>query len=360
MARNTEIVRQWNLLRAIEGARFGLTMEAMIRLSGVTRRTVYRDLDALQEARFPLTNETRDGRVYWMLGAPPFKPGTQPGFSLSELCALYLSRRMVEVLTGVTFQAPLQAVFGRFEQDLPPRMRQYLDQLPSALAAMPAEGTVRRSAEYDRHVEQLLQAALNHREVEMVYHSNLHKRTRSYTVHPYRIVYARGGMYMFAFVPEYDQIRTFAMQRVRKMKLLDSHFTPTHTLPENPFEGSLGPNLGHPTTHVVLRFDGTLAPLIRERVHHPSQKLTMLPDGSLRMDLDVCNDWWLHNWILGHGHLVTVEAPPELVEQIVNELDQARHHYARVALDEGPVSAAMLDFSLQGGLPFGEGSGPAT
>jgi predicted DNA-binding transcriptional regulator YafY len=201
-------------------------------------------------------------------------------------------------------------------------------------------------------VSTLLQATLDRREVQMVYHSHLHQRVKNYKVHPYRIVYAHGAMYLFAFVPEYDQIRTFALQRVKKVKPLEIHFTPAVSLPEDPFAESMGPNLGHPAVHVVLRFSPQLTASIRERVHHPSQQLKDLGDGSLRMELDVCNDWWLHNWILGYGHLVAVESPAELVQQIVTELDQARHRYAPGVLDEGPVSAAMLDWGLQGRLPF--------
>jgi predicted DNA-binding transcriptional regulator YafY len=354
MGRNAEIVRQWNLLRAIEAARNGLPLTRLIEMAGVTRRTVYRDLDALQEAGFPLSNEIREGRVYWMLGNAPFQHLGQPGFTLSELCALYLSRRMVEVLTGVAFQAPLQAVFGRFEADLPPRLKQYLDHLPSALAAMPPEGRIKRQPDYEAHVALLLHATLDFHPVEMVYHSHLHQRTKTYLVHPYRIAYAHGGLYLFAFVPEYDQIRTFAMQRVKKAKALDGRFTPAHQLPDNPFECSLGPNLGQPAVHVVLRFAPQIASAVRERVHHPSQQFTDLPDGSLRMELDVCNDWWLHNWVLGYGPLVAVEAPDELVQHIVEELDRARRHYgARPLVDDMPVSPAMLEWGLQGRLPFG-------
>jgi predicted DNA-binding transcriptional regulator YafY len=352
MPRNVEIVRQWNLLRSIEAARSGLSVKQLIDLTGVTRRTVYRDLDALQEAGFPLTNEIRDGRSIWMLGGAPFKRIDQLGFSLSELCALYLSRRMIDVIMGVPFQAPLQSLFGRFEQDMPPRMRQYLDELPSALATVPSEARVKRSPNYDAHVAALLQATLDHREVEMVYHSNLHERTKTYTVQPYRIVYAHGGLYLFAFVPEYDQIRTFAMQRVRRVKIQNTRFTPSHELPANPFAASMGPNLGQPPVHVVLRFAPRLAPAIRERVYHPSQKVEDMPDRSLRMTLDVCDDAWLHTWILGFGRLITVEAPDTLVAAIVAELEQTRGQYTPTALDDGPVTPTMLDWGLQGKLPL--------
>jgi predicted DNA-binding transcriptional regulator YafY len=354
MARNQEIMRQWNLLRSIEATRHGLTVQQLARDGAVTVRTTYRDLQALQEVGFPLYQDDRDGHKYWKLDDAPFQRLGQLGFSLSELCALYLSRRMVEALTGVPFQAALQAAFGKFEHELKPGMRAYLDQLPSAIAAMPARDRVRRSPHYELNIETLLQAALAHRQVEMTYFSYMHQREKTYLIHPYRLVYAHGALYLFAQVPEYDQIRTFAMQRVRRVRSLEVGFTPPDTISDNPFSASMGPNVGQPTIHVVLRFDARIASAVAERSHHHTQQLHSLVDGSLRVELDVSNDWWLHNWILGYGHMVTVEAPDALVAEIVAALEQARHHYDQPAMDDGPVTRAMLDWSLQGKLPFAE------
>jgi len=91
----------------------------------------------LQEAGFPLVDETRDNRTYWKLDAHPFRHLTQLGFSLSELCALYLSRRLVESLTGIPFQAALGGAFGKFEREIKPKMKAYLDCLPSVMSARP-------------------------------------------------------------------------------------------------------------------------------------------------------------------------------------------------------------------------------
>lgn len=354
MARNQEIMRQWNLLRSVEAARYGLTVPQLAADAGVTVRTTYRDLQALQEVGFPLFQDDRDGHKVWKLDDAPFRRLGQLGFSLSELCALYLSRRLVEALTGVPFQAALQAAFGKFEQELTPAMRAYLDRLPSAITAMPASGKVRRSPHYDENVEGLLQAALGHRQVEMTYFSHQHQRQKVYLVHPYRLAYAHGALYLFAFVPDYGQIRTFALQRVKSVRTLEAGFAPPAALSDNPFSASMGPNVGQPTVHVVLTFDARIASAVAERIHHHSQRIHPQDDGSLRMELDVSNDWWLHTWILGYGHMVTVEAPASLVGEIVEELESARHHYPQPALDDGPVSQAMLDWSLQGCLPFAE------
>lgn len=354
MARNQEIMRQWSLLRSVEAARCGLTVQQLAAEAHVTVRTTYRDLQALQEVGFPLYQDDLNGRKVWKINDAPFRHLGQLGFTLSELCALYLSRRLVEALTGVPFQAALQAAFGKFEAGLTPGMRAYLDQLPSAITATAAPGKVRRSPHYERNVEALIEATLARRQVEMRYFSHLHLREKTYRVHPYRVAYAQGGMYLFAFVPEYDQIRTFALQRVRSVRRLEDGFAPPTSLSDDPFAGSLGPNTGQPLMHVVLRFDARIASAVAERIHHASQRLLPQSDGSLRLELDVSNDWWLHAWILGYGHMVTVEEPASLIGEIVAELESARHHYGGVAADGGPVSPAMLDWSLQGTLPFAE------
>ena len=56
MARSSEVIRQWRLLREIEVSR-GVTIRDMAELAGVTTRTIRRDLDALGELRVPRVRE---------------------------------------------------------------------------------------------------------------------------------------------------------------------------------------------------------------------------------------------------------------------------------------------------------------
>ena len=45
--------------------------------------------------------------------------------------------------------------------------------------------------------------------------------TRDYLVHPHRLAFAQGGLYLLAFVPAYKDIRTFAVDRIRSVSLDD-------------------------------------------------------------------------------------------------------------------------------------------
>ena len=90
-------------------------------------------------------------------------------------------------------------------------MRRFLDQLPRMIATK-AE-PVRQFDDPRRQllVARALEAALYQRQATLTYHSKASERTKTYRVHPYRLAYAAGALYLLAYVPEYGEIRTFAL-----------------------------------------------------------------------------------------------------------------------------------------------------
>jgi predicted DNA-binding transcriptional regulator YafY len=359
MSRNAVVIRQWKILRELDARHHGLTVPQLVEVTrddefdrAVTQRTIFRDMNALTAAGFPLTTEARDGHVYYKLDRAPFSRLTQTGFSFSELCALYLSRRVVESLTGLPFQTSLRDAFAKFETVISDGMRKFIDELPLVVSAKPTSGKVPRNPKVQEFGNLLVQAALDHRVVDMLYHSASHHRKKRYVVHPLRIIYVHGGFYLYAYVPEYDQIRTFATQRIRELTVREETFARSPAISDEPFAASLGAGQGRPV-HVVVRFDAEIADYVKERQYHKSQRTSVQPDGSLRVELDVCNDVWLKSWVLGFGHLIQVMAPEELALDIVAELRLAKVQYAAVpAYEDATVSPAFFDFSTQGRLPF--------
>ena len=102
---------------------------------GRLRATYQRIAPALEEAGFPLYDERdEDGHVSWRLDGQVLK-GLETGFTLAELCAMYLSRNLLEAVAGSPFQRDLALAFARIEKMLSPRMRQFLDRLPGVLVA---------------------------------------------------------------------------------------------------------------------------------------------------------------------------------------------------------------------------------
>ncbi len=335
--RNAEVIRQWSILRDLESSR-RVTIDDLAERTGVSTRTIRRDLEALQSAGFPLFDELHEGKKYWTLEQRAFRRLDATGFTLAELTALYFSRSLVECLAAAPFQRDVHAAFDKLAAALTPGMRQFLDRLPLVMqakadpgsqssiddSAIPATAS-RQSAPRSARVAQLLDATLHHRRVAMRYHSFSSNREKDYVLEPYRLVFAQGGLYVVAFVPEYKQLRTFAVERILSLSVTEERFEPME-LPEDAFAHSLGVNQGTPE-RIDIVFEPRIARYVKERVWHPSQHLRETADGTLTMTLNVCNDWALRSWILGFGPLARVVSPPELATQILDEIEQTRSHY---------------------------------
>lgn len=317
--RNSEVIRQWQILREIESRRAGgVTIHELAALTEVTTRTIRRDLQALQEAGFAIydegeTNETKR----WHLETAPFK-SVEEGLSVAEVAALYLSRAVVQGVSGWPLADELHAAFEKIERALNPRMRAFLSTLPGVITTKAGPRLGLQSNEQLTTTRRLFDAVRDRRVIDMTYFSVASQATRSYRLEPYRLALAQGGLYLVAWVEEYGQFRTFATDRIRRLSVTEETFRHTRELPHDVFGQSMGVFTGEPEAIEIL-FAPQVAPFIQSRIWHDSQELAVEPDGRVRMTLHVSNDVALRSWVLGFGAAAQVVAPASLREAVADE-----------------------------------------
>jgi predicted DNA-binding transcriptional regulator YafY len=325
--RNAEVIRQWQILREIETRRGGVTIHELAAQVHVSTRTIRRDLQALQEAGFAVYDEGEDNETKrWRLETAPFR-AVEEGLSVADVAALYLSRAVVEGLSGWPLAEELRSAFTKLEGALNPRMREFLSTLPQVISAK--AGPRARTAVTARLVDitrRLFDAARDRRIIEMRYFSVASSGLKTYTVHPYRLALAQGGLYLVAWVPQYGEFRTFATERIDRLSVQEETFKKTRDLPADLFRSSMGVFWGEPE-RVDILFAPRIAMLVRGRVWHESQTLEDRPDGSVKMSLLVCNDSALRSWLLGFGSAAKVLGPPALAQAVAEECRQAAAQY---------------------------------
>ncbi len=325
--RNAEVIRQWQILREIEARRTGVTIHDLARQVRVSTRTIRRDLQALQEAGFAVYDEGEENETKrWRLDGAPFR-AVQEGLTVADVAALYLSRAVVEGLSGWPLADELKSAFAKIEHALNPRMREFLSTLPQVISAKtgPRAHAAASTALVDA-TRRLLDAARDRRVVEMRYFSAASNRSKSYVVHPYRLALANGGLYLVAWVPQYDEFRTFAAERIERLSVTEDTFKKTRELPADLFRSSMGVFWGEPE-RVEIVFAPRVALVVRGRVWHESQQIDDLPDGSVRLTLHVCNDSALRSWVLGFGSAAKVVQPASLAKAVADECHQAAELY---------------------------------
>jgi predicted DNA-binding transcriptional regulator YafY len=217
MGRNSELIRQWTLLRQLAAVRTN-TIPKLAQDLEVTTRTVRRDLAALQTAGFPIYDETVNGTKFWRMDPKAMGALARSGLTFAELSALYFSRALLECFAGTPLLQDLHGALDKFEAVLSPAMKKFLDRLPRVVSAK-APHAKRQDTDTYRTTAKLLDASMAQRVVSMRYHSQESRREKEYVVHPYRLVHAQGGLYLIAFVPAYAEVRTFAVERVRRATL---------------------------------------------------------------------------------------------------------------------------------------------
>lgn len=334
MPRNAEVIRQWKILLRLDAARMtGVSVHDLANEFHISGRTIWRDMQALQEVGFALTKRKgEDGRTWWVLINMPLKALRDSGLSITEVCSLYMSRALLAAMPGAAFADGLAALCARIERALSPKLREFLEQLPGVVKVKPG-ARKKPSKNHAEIVARLIEASWRRRVATMRYYSVSSGREKEYEVHPYNLAYADGGLYLTAFVKEYREVRTFAVERIRTFVESGRGFEPAEDLAAEPFAQSLGVNRGR-AEKVVIEFTARVAPYVSEREWHASQQLQDLPGGGVRVTLKVCRDWALTRWVLGFGPHARVVSPPALAEEMLELIDEARDGYIpRLALE---------------------------
>ncbi len=144
----------------------------------------------------------------------------------------------------------------------------------------------------------------------MRYYTASRDKTSHREVDPYRLWYADGGLYLIAHCHMRQEVRMFAVDRIRSL-----------TMTNRPCQMPLGFDLdayvrdafvvmrGKPI-EIELLFDRLTTAWVQDRQWHPSQKTTVQKDGRLAMSLRASDTRELVGWVLHFGSGVQVISPP--------------------------------------------------
>jgi proteasome accessory factor B len=300
----------------------GLSVPELARRLRVNRRTVYRDLEFLDEQGVPVWQEAGRFGINRTHYLAPIR------LSFHEALAL--------VLAGL--------LFSRTMDERNPHaitaLRKLAVTLPQPLAAHLERAAERVQAHGDGlHRMMILEAIAEGwgagRKVRVGYRSPRSGLLRERIIAPYALEPTASGLYVIGHDAWSDGVRTFKLERLEGAELLDDAYAvPSDFDPEAYLATGWGIMAGPETTEVALRFTPTATPHVRERRWHPSQSLTPTPEGGCVLRVTVSEPLEMQPWIRSWGAQVQVVAPDWLRERIAAELRQAAAQYA----DEKPPS----------------------
>jgi len=283
-----------------------VTREALAKKLAVTIRTADRYISTLRTAGFPIIfNIDRESYM--------FAEGyalSKAAFSAEESLALGLARSMAAKFgprTGKVLES-IERKMSVCSMSLPKHVIFSDDSMPLLV---------------EENFQKLNLAILDYQQVEMTYASAYRDGERALrTIDPHYLLFKEGLWYCRAFCRLQKKPRTFALDRMEEVKLLDKHFLPKIEITPDEVKEAFGVMVGGDPVKFVFRFDKCCKPYLK-RYHFTNQKETELPDGRIELSFKntgiVAVKLWLYRFIPN----VEVVAPKELKEEMKRELAEA-------------------------------------
>jgi predicted DNA-binding transcriptional regulator YafY len=242
-------------------------------------------------------------------------------FSPEEAVAVHLGTGLVKALWGRLYAEAAQSALAKLDNLLPDEQRQ---EVAWASRSLVAAGLHRSGLDaLADTLESLRQAVREHRQVSMHYQGQAQTAVHQRILDPYALVHSWGWWYVVGFCHLRKALRTFRLDRIQELHLLDQSF-------EMPEEFNIHAYLerqqvAQPGFPVRLHFSVQAARQAREYATG-WEAVEEQPDGSLIVTMRTPDLNWAASTVLAYGPLVQVLEPPELRDLV--------HEWALAVIDQ--------------------------
>jgi proteasome accessory factor B len=320
--RGDQLSRVWRLVQLLSGGN-GRTLAQLHAELGVTKRTVQRDIAALEQAGFPIESHTRNGTVRWRF-VEGFRAGSSVVFTMPELIALYFSRGLLRPLQGTPLYEAIESALGKVGAAIPAQGHVLLQGFDRSIAVSNFGWKDYRQS---KEIIASITKAVHHGFTLRVTHATVrHKSAVTRLVDPYKLWYANGGLYLVGLDHDKQDVRVFAVDRIRSVEVTKRRFEILNGFDFDEYQKTAFQVIGGEPQLVRIRFSPEQAAYVAERIWHESQKLEAQPDGSVILSLNVASLWEVQQWLLGWGSAAEVIEPKTLEDQIRFDCQQILNH----------------------------------
>ena len=304
---NTQRIRR--IIRIMQLLQSGrpVGVDRLIEEFGVSRRTVFRDLNLLESAGIPCAFDRKTNSYSLQRNAvlPPVLLTLEEGLALMLLTRATLGARMLPD------QKAAVAAAVKIESALPAAVRGHCGELLKGVDVRwwPMSET--------GHLADILtviqQCVIEHRCLNMTYDSFKDGARITVTLRPYRLAFIRRGWYVIGYAERFGEVRTFKVERIDRIREDDSRFAPDPGFSLEGYFGNAWQMIRVEKRYRVrVRFSPKVAGNVEEVLWHKTQVTERLDDDSLLFEVEVDGIEEISWWVLGYGDQAVVLDPPEL------------------------------------------------
>jgi predicted DNA-binding transcriptional regulator YafY len=307
----------------------GTTIKMLMERLAVSRRTVFRLLEALDKLGFPLINER-----------PEFG-----GEKIYRLMDSFVQRLPNISLPGLSFTAReavyLQALLERGhifpDNEVEPALASLKLKLetiakPAPTQASPIDSPRHCPGDAVTHDESPSLSAIRtaiqgQRACAIRYHSFEPPGSHLYVIHPLRLIEDSGGFFLFAGLPNHNAVRLIPVDRIASIEVLENTFTSTQYQAAEALLARAFDLDHRPPLNVVVRFSAKASSIVNKLRLSPDQSVAVDADGSTMLSFTATDPTDALRFLLSFGPDAEILAPANLRAQAQQQLGSALARY---------------------------------
>ena len=271
---------------------------------GVSVRTVHRYFGMLEEMGVPIYSERGPYGGFSLVRGYKLPPLV---FSPEEAVALYLGTNLVGQMWGQLYQEAAQGAMIKLDNVLPDEQRSEISWAQRSLVVM---GMHRADpTALSPILEIIRKGARQQRQIKILYQGSTSPEAAGRRVDPYTLVFRNGWWYLAGYCHLRQDMRTFRVDRIREIKLLDQTFQMPADFNARTYMQAAFKD--QPAVRARLRFLPQAAHIAITN-HSLWESFQENPDGTVDAVLSAPDLNWLASFVMSFATWVTVLHPPEL------------------------------------------------
>ncbi|RPI92523.1 MAG: YafY family transcriptional regulator [Chloroflexi bacterium] len=286
---------------------------------GVSLRTVHRYFEMLDEMGVPVYSERGPYGGFSLVRGYKMPPLV---LTLEEAVAVVLGTGLVEELWGELYREAAHGALAKLENLLP---EEQVHEVAWARGSLVVTGMHRADLKAQTPaLVKLRRGIREHRIMEMTYQSSQVPHPSQRRLDPYGLVHRWGWWYVVGFCHVRKEVRTFRVDRIFDIALLETTFTPA---PDFDLKDHLKKEFeGQPKITARLRFAPEFTVLL---AGYQSYWETVEPqaDGSVEVTFAAPALEWAASTTLAYGPAVEVLGPPELRRMVAEWVEATGRIY---------------------------------
>ncbi|HWQ26322.1 MAG TPA: WYL domain-containing protein [Chlorobaculum sp.] len=282
----------------------------------VSAKSIQRDIDYMRDLlNAPIGYNQREKGYYYEKPGWVFLPSSI--FERKEAEALVATKMVLSQYQGSPYYEEVSRALDKVRQYLPD------GSAPDEFLNIYSFETPSHQEVDPRIFATVDDAIRNKLKVTLTYRASWNQKMTERVIHPYIFHFSQIShtWYLIGHCELRNDIRTFALNRIRALSLSSRQFTiPKSFSLENYLDNSFDQIHESKIHDVTIRFTPYQAQWIREHRWHSTQKIEEHTDGSLILKMQVGALEAVKRWVMRYGSEAEALEPQELREMIKHEL----------------------------------------